>query len=198
MANIKDKRNKLVLIEEIIDKEEFGLYNIGKNINFIMPEIARIKKALLKKSNEKSNYEKEFYYKLCTKINLDNYLEYFKALDKHIEKKKRQNKTITSKEYTFVPRKVKEITVGTNEISNKLRMKLKKYIYLQSSSPSVVTIYLRTKKEYNENIADLKEINNILKSLNIKLTINIIGESQIIKNMTPKEKKEFVDFLKTY
>ena len=198
MSNIKDKRNKLVLIEEIIEREEFGLYNIGKSIDFIMPEISKIKKVLLNKSNEKHNYEKELYYKLCTKINVDNYLEYFKILDKHIEQKKKRNKAITPKEYTYTPRKVQEITVGANEISKKLRMKLKKYIYLQSSSPNMITIYLRTKKEYNENIAELKEINNILKSLNIKLIIKIIGESQIVKNMTPKEKKEFVDFLKTY
>ena len=198
MVNLKNKRNKLVLIEEIIENEDFGLYNVGKGINFIMPELSRIKKVLLKKSNEKSNYEKEFYYKLCTKINLDNYLEYFKILDQHIEKKRKQNKTMVSKEHTFAPRKTAEITVGANELSNKLRMKLKKYIYLQSSSPNIITIYLRTKKEYNENIAELKEINNMLKSLNIKSVINIIGESEIIKNMNAKEKKEFIDFLRTY
>lgn len=198
MVNLKNKRNKLVLIEEIIENEEFGLYNIGKGIDFIMPELSRIKKLLLKKSNEKINYEKEFYYKLCVKINLDNYLEYFKVLDQHIEKNRRRSKATGSKEYTFAPRKTAEITVGANEMSNALRMRLKKYIYLHSSSPSMVTIYLRTKKEYNENIAELKEINNMLKGLNIKFSIKIIGESEIIKNMNPKEKKEFVDFLKTY
>lgn len=198
MVNLKNKRNKLALIEEIIENEKFGLYNIGKSIDFIMPELSKIKKLLLKKSNEKTNYEKEFYYKLCIKINLDNYLEYFKILDQHIEKKRRQNKTIVTEEYTFEPRKTAEITVGTNEISNTLRVKLKKYIYLQSSSPSMVTIYLRTKKEYNENISELKEINNMLKSLNIKFSIKIIGESEIIKNMNPKEKKEFIDFLRDY
>jgi len=97
MANVKDKRNKLVLIEEIIEREEFGLYNIGKSIDFIMPEISKIKKVLLKKSNEKNNYEKELYYKLCTKMNLDNYLEYFKVLDQHIEQKKKRNKIKTNK-----------------------------------------------------------------------------------------------------
>lgn len=198
MVNLKNKRNKLVLIEEIIENEEFGLYNIGKGIDFIMPELSRIKKLLLKKSNEKINYEKEFYYKLCVKINLDNYLEYFKILDQHIEKNRRRSKAKSSEEYTFAPRKTAEITVGANEMSNALRMRLKKYIYLHSSSPSMVTIYLRTKKEYNENIAELKEINNMLKGLNIKFSIKIIGESEIIKNMNPKEKKEFVDFLKTY
>lgn len=198
MLTLREKRNKLALIEEIILNEQFGLYNVCKNINFIMPELSKIKKILLQKSNEKSNYEKELYYTICVKINLNNYLDYFKLLDQHIQKKKREGKTSSNKKYTFAPRKRQEIVVGAKEIPISLKERLKKYIYLQTSNPGSVAIYLRTKKEYEENLFELKEINKELNNLNIKLTINIICESNIIKNMKPMEKKEFIEFLKDY
>lgn len=198
MITAKEKRNKLALIEDIIVNEQFGLYNVSKNMAFTMPELSKIKKILLNKSHEKNNYEKELYYKISIKINLNNYLDYFKVLDEHIQKNNKQKKSFNNKEMILSSRKTAEIVVGVNDITDEVKMKLKKYIYLQTSSPKAITIYLRKNKDYLDNIAEIKEISRMLQKTSTKLDIKIVCESNIIKNMNPLEKKEFISFMKSY
>ena len=201
MSNIKNKRNNLALIEEMIEKETEGFQNIAKSIDFIMTDIFKIKKALVAKSKTVAGYEKELYYKISVKINLKNYMEYFKVLDEHIRRKgKSINKNtaieeianpIDYKDLELAPRVNAEITVGEKGISDNLKMRLKNFIYLNNSSDKRIDVYLRNTTDYNKNLNELKYIKKSLYSVGYNLNIHILGESNIIKSMDKKEKREF-------
>ena len=72
MGNLKDKRNNIALLEDMIKEEKVGFVQISQKIDFIMPDIFKIKKALVFKSKSVTGYEKELYYKISVKINLKN------------------------------------------------------------------------------------------------------------------------------
>lgn len=201
MSNLKDKRNGIALIEELIENECFGIVEEAKKIKFIMPEMFRIKKLLALKSKQAKGYEKELFYKVSVKLTLNNYMEFFKILDTHFKNKKKddnedRNNNIDKKQLS--PRKSSEITIGTNTIPDYLKERLQKYVYFFDKDDKYIHVYLRNKDEYKRNLAELKFINNAVNKNMIKIKIHLISESQIIINMNKLEKKEFVEFLNSY
>lgn len=202
MGNLKEKRNKIALIEEIIDSEMFGLVDVAKEITFVMTEISRIKKALFDKSKSKIGYEKEMYYKMAIKTNINNYMDYFKILDSHILKKSKNigkpNNSKQPDKYELAPRKTAEIEIGQRDIPNFLKGRLKQFVYLQTSRPNSISIYLRNRKDYENNLSELKAIKGFLDTYKFNCKIYIIGSSKIIEDMSGVEKREFVEFLSSY
>lgn len=202
MGNLKDKRNNIALLEDMIKDEKVGFVQIGQKVDFIMPDIFKIKKALVFKSKSAVGYEKELYYKISVKINLKNYMEYFNILDKHFNKKSKNiNKVVDENQkdkYELVPRKTAEITIGVQELPIYIKNKLKKYVYHLDNANSIVKIYLRNKEEYRKNLAELKEIKKYLEKYKIGIKVYILCESEIILSMNKIEKREFVEFLNSY
>lgn len=199
--NAVKKKNDLALLEDMIMKEEQGIVSLFKNFQFVMTDIFKIKKILLKKSNEKISKEREFYYRVSVKINLKNYMEYFKILDNQFSKKKIDStKNINTGDNNLVlePRKSAEIVIKNKEIPNYIKAKLKPYIYLHSSNNNTVSVYLRTKEEYCEKLSDLKMIKEGLMNNSLILKVYIVGGSKIVDSMTPVEKNEFRNFLLSY
>lgn len=202
MGNLKDKRNNIALLEDMIKEEKVGFVQISQKIDFIMPDIFKIKKALVFKSKSVTGYEKELYYKISVKINLKNYMEYFNILDKHFEKKSKNINKIADEnqkdKYELVPRNTAEITIGVQELPIYIKNKLKKYVYHLDNKNSIAKIYLRNKDEYRKNLAELKEIKRYLEKYKFGIKVYILCESEIILNMNKIEKREFVEFLNSY
>lgn len=202
MGNLKDKRNNIALLEDMIKEEKVGFVQISQNIDFIMPDIFKIKKALVFKSKSVTGYEKELYYKISVKINLKNYMEYFNILDKHFEKKSKNINKIADEnqkdKYELAPRNTAEITIGVQELPIYIKNKLKKYVYHLDNKNSIAKIYLRNKDEYRKNLAELKEIKRYLEKYKFGIKVYILCESEIILNMNKIEKREFVEFLNSY
>lgn len=202
MGNLKDKRNNIALLEDMIKEEKVGFVQISQKIDFIMPDIFKIKKALVFKSKSVTGYEKELYYKISVKINLKNYMEYFNILDKHFEKKSKNINKIADEnqkdKYELAPRNTAEITIGVQELPIYIKNKLKKYVYHLDNKNSIAKIYLRNKDEYRKNLAELKEIKRYLEKYKFGIKVYILCESEIILNMNKIEKREFVEFLNSY
>ena len=202
MGNLKDKRNNIALLEDMIKEEKVGFVQISQKIDFIMPDIFKIKKALVFKSKSVTGYEKELYYKISVKINLKNYMEYFNILDKHFEKKSKNINKIADEnqkdKYELVPRNTAEITIGVQELPIYIKNKLKKYVYHLDNKNSIAKIYLRNKDEYRKNLAELKEIKRYLEKYKFGIKVYILCESEILLNMNKIEKREFVEFLNSY
>ena len=83
-----------------------------------------------------------------------------------------------------------------NEKNSYLKEKLKKYFYYKEGN--FLNFVFVGKPEYAAALKDLKEIKNIIDKRNMKLIIHIPSESQIIKSMNEREKREFVSLLKKY
>lgn len=201
MGNAVKKKNSLVLLEEMIMNEQHGFVKSFENTEFIMTDIFKIKKFLLKKSNEKTSQEREFYYRISVKINLKNYMEYFNILDKQFSKRKIESKKTATQiqdKHSLMPRKSAEITIRNTTIPEFIKNKLKMYVYVHSSNDNTVSIYLRNKEEYKEKLSDLKYIRDNLKNNNLNIKIYIVGGSKIIENMSVAEKNEFRNFLLSY
>lgn len=201
MGKISKKKNGLALFEDMIMNEEYGIVQSFKNIEFIMTDIFKIKKILLKKSNKKTSQEREFYYRISVKINLKNYIDYFNILDKQFSKKKIESKktpTQIQDKNLLMPRKSAEITIKRADIPEFVKKKLRSYIYVHSSIDNFVSVYLRNKEEYKEKLSELKSIKDDLNNNNLGMKIYIVGGSKIVENMNAAEKTEFRNFLLSY